>query len=372
MTKLVNKTKKTYLYEVHKELGAKLIDFGGWEMPVQYTGIIDEHNAVRNSCGLFDVSHMGEINVKGKNALDFLQYIVTNNVARLNIGQALYTPMCYENGGIVDDLLIYRQGKEEFLLVVNAANTEKDFKWLQKKSKDVSAKFKANNLLVDNCSQQYSLLALQGPESKEILKELTSVNLDNIRYYWFTRGNVAKAETIISRTGYTGEFGYELYINTNEVVRVWNQIMEAGKKYNLKPAGLGARDTLRLEKGFCLYGKDIDKERTPIEAGLSWAVDFKKDNFVGREALIQYKNNGITQKFIGFKMLERGIPRSGYKIIDNDNTVGVVTSGSYSPTLKENIGLGYIKKEKANIGEEIKIKIRKKPVKAVIVGLPFV
>ncbi|MDI3548539.1 MAG: aminomethyltransferase [Halanaerobiales bacterium] len=356
--------KKTPLNQVHRELGAKLIEFGGWEMPVQYTGILQEHQAVREKCGLFDVSHMGEIHFAGPGALATIQHLITNDAARLKVGQILYTPMCYPDGGIVDDLLVYRLGEEEFLMVVNAANTDKDFEWVKDNSFE--------DVKITNQSADYAQLALQGPEAKNILQQLTEIKLDDLKYYWFERGEVAGTEVILSRTGYTGELGYEIYLKTEDAVRVWNRLMETGKEYGLLPAGLGARDTLRLEKKFCLYGNDIDENRHPLEAGLGWTVKFSKKDFIGRETLLKYKEEGYDEKLVGFKLIERGIARHGYKIKANGEDIGIVTSGSFSPTLRESIGLGYVKREKAGIGQEIEIVIRKRPVAAEIVETPFV
>ncbi len=356
--------KKTPLNDIHKKLGAKMIDFGGWEMPVQYSSIIEEHEAVRNRCGLFDVSHMGEISFKGKSALDSLQKLVTNDVARLKTGQILYTPMCYDNGGIVDDVLVYCLDQEDFLMVVNASNTKKDYEWV---TKNVSGE-----VMVENVSDNYAQLALQGPEAKNILKPLTDINLDILEYYWFERGKVAGKEVILSRTGYTGELGYEIYLSPIDSLDCWNKIMENGKKYGLLPAGLGARDTLRLEKKYCLYGNDIDETKHPLEAGLSWTVKFSKDHFIGYETLLEYKEEGYQDRLVGFKLIERGIPRHGYKIEAQGEEVGVVTSGSYSPSLKENIGLGYIRKDKAKVGAEIAVIIRGKAIKGEIVETPFI
>ncbi len=356
--------KKTPLNQIHKDLGARLIDFGGWELPVQYSEIIEEHEAVRKKCGLLDVSHMGEFSFKGKEALDNLQYLVTNDIARLEIGQALYTPMCYADGGIVDDVLVYHLDKEEFLMVVNASNIKKDFEWITQKIK--------GEVKVENLSDNYAQLALQGPESKNLLKHLTTIDLDALKYYWFERGQVAGKEVILSRTGYTGELGYEIYLSPTAAVFVWNKIMECGKEYGLLPIGLGARDTLRLEKKYCLYGNDIDETRHPLEAGLSWTVKFSKGSFIGYEPLLKYKEDGYQNKLVGFKLIDRGVPRHGYRIEAQGEEIGVVTSGSYSPSLNENIGLGYVRKDKAKVGEKIDIIIRGKTVKGQIVETPFV
>jgi aminomethyltransferase len=345
-------------------MGAKMVEFGGWEMPVQYTGIIQEHVNVREKCGLFDVSHMGEIYFTGSDALKAVQRLITNNAARLKENQILYTPMCYPDGGIVDDLLVYRLKEEEFMLVVNASNIDKDFAWMKENS--------SGQVEIIDRSQEYAQLAIQGPESKRVLQGLTPVNLEDISYYWFTPGEVAGVRTIISRTGYTGEAGYELYLSTEDSVKVWEQLMEAGHKYGILPIGLGARDTLRLEKKLCLYGNDIDKNRHPLEAGLGWTVKFDKGDFIAREPLLKYQKEGYRDRLIGFKLIERGVARHGYKITVEGEPIGIVTSGSFSPTLKENIGLGYVVKEKAKPGQEIEILIRNKPVLAEIVETPFV
>ncbi len=388
---------KTPLFDIHQKLGAKVVDFAGWEMPVQYSGILDEHQAVRNKAGLFDVSHMGEFRITGKDALVNLQYLVTNNVARLKVGQVIYTPMCNFNGGIIDDLLIYCLSDEEYMMVVNASNIAKDYKWI---AKNITGDIKFKNI-----SSDYSLLALQGPQSKNILSKLTEIDLDSIAYYSFKEGKLADIEAIISRTGYTGELGYELYCNPDNCLKLWKKIMQVGKEYDILPVGLGARDTLRLEKSYCLYGNDIDQTRHPLEAGLSWTVHFAKGDFIGRENLLEFKEKGYKQRLVGFKLIGRGVPRQGYQIViegksnidnkknlnhnkvkDNHNkqsdietlkknnikVIGKVTSGSYSPTLKENIGLAYIDKQYANVGQDVRVMIRNRPIKAVVVKTPFV
>ncbi|MFW5992023.1 MAG: glycine cleavage system aminomethyltransferase GcvT [Halanaerobiaceae bacterium] len=355
--------KKTVLYETHQKLGAKLINFHGWEMPLQYSGIIEEHRAVRNSCGLFDISHMGELQIEGKDAVKNLQYLVTNNVKRLSSGQILYTPMCYHHGGIIDDLLVYCLDENDYMLVVNAANIDKDYKWIEN---NVTGDIKVRNI-----SESYALLALQGPESKTIVSELTAVDLEQLDYYRFKRGKVGEKKVILSRTGYTGEHGYEIYVRPKDAVQLWNELMIKGRECNLLPAGLGARDTLRLEKKYCLYGNDIDQDRHPLEAGLSWTVQFDKGDFIGREALLRYKKEGYPEKLTGFKIVGRGIPRPGYKIKLEKKEIGTVTSGSYSPSLEENIGLGYVKKEYSKVGQKLEIIIRNKPVEAIIVETPF-
>ncbi len=356
--------KKTPLNDVHRELGAKLIDFGGWEMPVQYAGIIEEHETVREKCGIFDVSHMGEIRVKGPEALNNVQRLVANDVERLEEGQILYSPMCYPDGGIVDDLLVYKIKDDEYLLVVNASNTEKDWEWIKENSLD--------NVELENQSNEYGQLAVQGPEAKNIINKLSDIDLDSMKYYCFACGEVAGKEVILSRTGYTGELGYEIYLQKEDAVEVWNKIMEVGKEYGLAPIGLGARDTLRLEMKYCLYGNDISKDTHPLEAGIGWTVSLDKEDFIGKDALVKHEEEGYDRKLVGFKLLGRGIPRHGYKVEHEGEEIGEVTSGSFSPSLKENIGLAYVKKELAEIGQEIEIVIRKKAVKAEIVKTPFV
>lgn len=357
------KLKKTPLNKVHHEAGARMIDFGAWEMPVQYEGIINEHNAVRKFAGLFDASHMGQIKVAGPDALTNLEYLLTNNIARLEIGQILYTPMCKENGGIIDDLLVYCTGEEEYLLVVNAANTEKDYQWIREKVRGDTS--------VEDLSANYALLALQGPEAARILKKLSTLSLDKLAYYTFIRGEVAGVDLILSRTGYTGELGYELYCNPEQAEYLWKELLNAGKENKLVPAGLGARDTLRLEKGYCLYGNDIDENRHPLEAGLSWTVKFDKE-FIGKESLLEYRENGYKQRLVGFKLIERGIARPTYKVAVDGQSIGEVSSGTYSPTLKENIGLAYLDQEYTETGQDIQIMIRNKQVSAKVVKTPFI
>ena len=341
-----------------------MIDFGGWEMPVHYSSIIKEHKAVRNSAGLFDVSHMGEIKVSGEDALANLQRLLSNNIEKLNIGQVTYTLMCNPAGGIKDDFLVYRIADNKYLLIVNAANIEKDYNWIKKNLE--------GDVVSENLSQDYGLLALQGPKSEEILEKITDIDLSKIKYFRFVEDKVAGIETLISRTGYTGEKGFELYCDSEEVKKLWDEIMDFGEKFELKPTGLGARNTLRLEKKLCLYGNDIDENTNPLEAGLSFAVDLKKDDFVGKDKIVKVKNKGIEKKLVGFKLIGRGIPRHGYDINKGEKKVGRVTSGSYSPTLDENIGLGYLDVEEAEIGSKIEIMIRNRKVEAEVVKTPFI
>lgn len=358
--------KKTKLYEVHKKLNAKLVDFAGYEMPVQYSSIIDEHKTVRNSVGVFDVSHMGEIFVVGENALSFVQYITTNNASKLTDGRVQYSAMCYEDGGIVDDLLVYRISENKFMLVVNASNKDKDFEWMKKNNK-----FDA---VLNDKSDDYSLLAVQGPNSQKVIQKLTDVNLEEIEYYHFVQTKVAGVEMILSRTGYTGELGYELYFTGDESTAetVWNAIFEAGEEFNIKPAGLGARDSLRLEMGFCLYGNDIDKTTNPIEAGLGWITKLKKGDFVGRDVIAKVKEEGTTRKLVPLTTEQKAFPRHGYDVIVDGKKIGYVTSGTVSPILSKPIALAYVEKEYAQEGTEVNIRIRDKEIPVQIVKLPFV
>ena len=355
--------KKTALNQLHHNLGAKMIDFGGWEMPVQYTGIIEEHQAVRNNCGLFDVSHMGEIEITGPGATSYVNELVTNQVD-VEVGKVIYTPMCYENGGIIDDLLVYKIKTDYYLLVVNASNKDKDFEWISKNAPD--------DVNVKDLSDQFSLLALQGPKSKEVLRSLVNFDLNDLKSFRLLNQEVNGHEMIISRTGYTGEDGFELYLKPDVAETTWNAIMEAGKNYDIMPVGLGCRNTLRLEAALCLYGNDIDEEINPLEAGLNWTVKFDKNDFYGKSALLEISDAGVERKLIGFILKDRGIARNGYDIEVEGEKVGFVTSGSFSPTLDENIGMGYLKNQYAKAGKEIKILIRNREVKAEVVELPFI
>ena len=356
--------KKTPLNQTHKNLGAKMTDFGGWEMPVEYIGIIEEHKAVRNNCGLFDVSHMGEILVSGENAAKSLDKIITNDLKKLEAGKIIYTLICNEDGGIIDDLLIYCLNENEYLLVVNASNIEKDFNWIKEHSLD---KTEAKNL-----SKKYAMLALQGPESKKILTQLTDIDLSSLDYYRFRQAKAAGLNMIISRTGYTGELGYELYLTPDKVKNVWEELMEVGSDFGLQPCGLGARDTLRLEKMYALYGNDIDENTNPYEAKLSWIVAINKGDFIGREKLLEIKKNCCQRKLTPFKIKGRGMARHGYQVFGDDKKIGKVTSGSYSPTLEQGVGLAYLNSEYTEIGTEIEIKVRKRKIKAEVVKGPFV
>jgi glycine cleavage system T protein (aminomethyltransferase) len=361
----VVRLKRTPLYEQHRALGARLVEFGGWEMPVQYSSILEEHQAVRTHAGLFDVSHMGEFKVEGAEALAFLQYLVPNDVSRLAIHQALYTQLCLPNGGTIDDLLIYRLADQQYMLVVNAANIDKDFAWVQGQAQHFQ------HVSVINQSDTTALLALQGPEAQAILQPLTNIDLAGIRYYHCTAGQVDGIDCIVSRTGYTGEDGFELYCAPVDVVKLWNALLTAGKPHGLLPAGLGARDTLRLEAGLCLYGHELDEQTNPLEARLGWTVKLSKGDFIGRESLLTAKEQGPKRLLVGIEMLERGIPRSGYSIYADDQQIGSLTSGTASPTLHKNIGMGYVDAAHATVGQAVQIDIRGKRTAAQIVALPF-
>lgn len=358
--------KRTPLYEQHCALGARLVEFGGWEMPVQYSGIMEEHRAVRTHAGLFDVSHMGEFKVEGPGALAFLQYLVPNDVSRLAIHQALYTQLCLPDGGTVDDLIIYRLADQHYMMVVNAANIDKDYAWVEEQAKN----FK--DVHVANQSDTTALLALQGPLAQTILQPLTEVDLSSIRYYHCAPGLVDGISCIISRTGYTGEDGFEIYCAPVDAPKLWNDLLIAGKAQGLLPAGLGARDTLRLEAAYCLYGHELDDQTNPLEASLGWTVKLDKGvDFIGRDALLKAKTEGLKKKLIGIEMTERGVPRGGYAIYAGEQQIGVLTSGAPGPALNKNIGMGYVDPAHAVVGQPIQIDIRGRRTAAQIVALPF-
>ncbi|MFO7658001.1 MAG: glycine cleavage system aminomethyltransferase GcvT [Bacteroidales bacterium] len=358
--------KKTALNNIHKALGARMVEFAGFEMPLEYSGITDEHMAVRNTAGVFDVSHMGEIWVSGSYSLAFLQRITTNDVGRLVPGKAQYS--CFPNGkgGVVDDLIVYQVEPLLYLLVVNASNTCKDFDWLMSQNQ-IGA-------VLENASDRFSQLAIQGPNAEKIMQKITPVNLDEISAFSFVKGELAGINgIIISRTGYTGSGGFELYFDNAHAEKIWNAVFEAGKEFGIKPVGLAARDTLRLEAGLCLYGNDIDDTTSPLEAGLGWITKFAENkDFIDRDFLYRQKQQGISKKLVGFEMIERGIPRQHYEIMDSfAKKIGEVTSGTMSPFLKKGIGMGYVQIPYAIEGQEILIKIREKLLKAKIIKLPF-
>lgn len=359
------KIKKTAFNAIHHLLGAKMVDFAGYEMPVQYKGINHEHETVRNRVGVFDVSHMGEILIQGKEALSLIQKISSNDASRLFPGKVQYSCMPNDTGGIIDDLLVYMISKDDYLLVVNASNIEKDLNWIHEQNS-----FDAQ---MSNISDSMSLLAVQGPKAQQVLQKLTDASLKDLEYYTFTIGELAHIpNALISATGYTGAGGFEIYVENRYAAHLWEAIFEAGKDEGIEPIGLGARDTLRLEMGYCLYGNDIDDFTSPLEAGLSWITKFNKD-FVHSGFLKIQKEKGISKKLVGFEMIDKGLPRHGYEIWnENHEILGTVTSGTMSPTLKTAIGMGYISVENSAVGNEIFINIRNKSAKAIIVALPFI
>src|SRR5579871_1571486 len=353
----------TPLNSVHRALGAKLVDFGGWDMPVQYSGIIDEHQTVRSRVGLFDVSHMGEIEIRGPDAARLTDFVSTNHAAKLRTGQIHYSAMLYEHGGFVDDILVHRAADDQFFLCVNASNQEKDFEHIRGLNR-----FDAQ---VELTSDRYAQLAIQGPRARFTLQKLTGVDLSAIHYYWFTDATVSGVPARIAHTGYTGEDGFELYIPAGEAVRIWNKLLQAGAEFGIKPCGLGARNTLRLEAKMALYGHEIDASITPLEADLEWIVKMEKGDFAGREAVRKQKQSGIRRRLAGFEMRGRGIGRDGYEVLADGVPAGWVTSGSPSPTLNKNIGLCYLPAALAQPGRAIQVMIRSQPVDAVTVETPF-
>jgi aminomethyltransferase len=353
------------LHQVHVDLGAKIVPFAGFEMPVRYSSDMEEHHTVRNNVGVFDVSHMGEFSVKGPKALDLIQKVTSNDASALFDGKVQYSYLPNADGGVVDDLLVYRYNAEEYLLVVNASNIEKDWNWIQSHNTE--------GVEMKNLSDELCLLAVQGPNATATLQKLTEVNLSAMDYYTFQVGKMADIDNvIISATGYTGAGGFEIYIKNEDAHKMWDAIFEAGKEFNIQPVGLGARDTLRLEKGFCLYGNDIDDKTSPLEAGLGWVTKFTKD-FINSDELKNQKAAGVKNKLVGFEMIDRGIPRGHYELCDaQGNKLGDVTSGTQSPTLQKGIGLGYVPTEYSKPETEIFVKVRDRLLKAKVVKLPFV
>lgn len=356
--------KTTRLYASQKRLGAKMIEFFGWEMPVEFSGIVGEHMAVRTRAGLFDVSHMGEILISGKQALDFVQYLTPNNAARLKPNMAQYTALTTARGTFIDDMLVYCLDEEKYLCVVNAANSDKDYEWISGHKGDF-------DVSVENQSDIYTQLALQGREAKAILEPLTGIDLDNMKTFRAARGSVAGVGALVSRTGYTGEDGYEIYTQSENPAKIWDALLDEGKARGLLPVGLGARDTLRLEAALMLYGNDIDETTTVLEAGLGWLVKFQKGDFLGRGALLKQKEEGLSRKIVGFEIVGRGIARPHYPVFINGAKVSEVNSGSYSPYLKKSIGLAYLPIEHIEEGTEFEIEIRGSLVKAQVIPLPF-
>ncbi len=357
--------KKTPLNHAHRALGGRMVEFGGWDMPVQYTGVLKEHRAVREQAGLFDVSHMGEIEIIGPKATEVCQNLITNDLMRLDEdGKILYSAMCYPEGGVVDDILVYRFSPEHYFIVVNASNIEKDFDFMLAHSSPGAD--------IRNVSENWGQIALQGPRSLDIIKKVTNEPLEALDYFTFRAAGVAGVDAIVSRTGYTGEDGFEIYTPANRTEDVWKALLENGAPDGLVPVGLGARDTLRLEMGYALYGHELSKDITPLEAGLGWVTKLDKGPFVGREALLGQKERGVPRKLIGLKLIERGIPREQYPVVENGRTIGTVTSGTMSPTLQVGIGMALVERDAARLGSVIQVEIRGKPVAAEVVKAPFV
>jgi aminomethyltransferase len=357
--------KKTPLNDAHRKLGGRMIDFGGWDMPVQYpAGTIEEHMAVRTAVGIFDVSHMGEIEIRGPQALEFVQHLTTNDASKLDDGQAQYSGLTYPEGTFVDDILVHRFAPDHYFLCVNASNTDKDFDWINSHALGYDAE-------ATNVSADYTQLAVQGPKALETLQPLTGVPLSAIKYYWFARGDIDGVPAIIARTGYTGEDGFEVYFDPNESDRVWNKILESGKPYGILPCGLAARNTLRLEAKMALYGNDIGSGTTVLEADLGWICKLNKGDFIGRDRLLRQKEEGLTRKLVGFEITDKGVARDHYPIFINDREAGVVTSGSYAPYLKKNIGLAYLPIEYTGVGTAFEVDVRGRRLAAQVAQTPF-
>ncbi|OWZ83023.1 glycine cleavage system aminomethyltransferase GcvT [Natranaerobius trueperi] len=360
----MSEPQKTPLYNIHKERGGKVIDFGGWYLPVQFSSIIEEVNDTRTNAGLFDVSHMGEIIVEGPNSENFLQKMLTNDVTKLKDGKIQYTLMCYENGGVVDDFVVYRLQENKYLLVVNATNTKKDYDWLKK--------HQIEGVEVKDYSDEYGQIAIQGPKAEQILQRLTDYPLENIKFFNFANVKLDDFEVLLSRTGYTGEDGFEIYSDASDTKAIWERLEQVGETDGLKPIGLGARDVLRFEVCLPLYGNELSPEITPLEAGLGFFVKLKKDkDFIGKNVLQKQKEQGLPKTLVGFEMLDKGIPRTGYTIEKDGEEIGFVSSGSHSPTLDKVIGLGFINPEYNEIGTELEVKIRNRTARAKIVKTPF-
>ncbi|MEO0162317.1 MAG: glycine cleavage system aminomethyltransferase GcvT [candidate division WOR-3 bacterium] len=353
--------KKTPFYEKHLQYGAKIVEFAGFFMPIQFEGIIPEHETVRSGVGVFDVSHMGEIEITGPERIEFANYITTNDVSKLALNQVQYSAMLYPDGGIVDDLLVYNL-KDRILLVVNAANTEKDYHWILQNKKF--------NVEIKNLSDEIGQLAIQGPKSEQLMQKIVDFDLSQLKYYWATETKIKEIDVLLSRTGYTGEDGFEVYMAAKDGLKIWDTIFEVGKDLNVKPIGLGARDTLRFEMRYCLYGNDIDKTTNPLEAGLGWIVKFEKGDFIGREALLKIKESGLKRKLVGFEVIDKGIPRPHQKIINGSKEIGYVTSGTFSPSLKKGIGMGYVEVQYSEPGTKFRV-IGKEPISVEVIKGPF-
>jgi aminomethyltransferase len=362
---MVENLKRTPLYNVYKEYGGKIVDFAGWEMPIQFEGIIIEHEAVRRDAGLFDVSHMGEVVVKGAGAFEFVQNLITNDIAILKDNQILYTFMCYTDGGVVDDLLVYKFSDQHFYLVINAGNIEKDFQWMLDNKGSYAVE-------ITNVSETIGELAIQGPKAQIILQKITDIDLNEIKFFYFKEDVLVDGvECLISRTGYTGEDGFEIYASAGEIEKLWRKLLIVGQEDGLKPAALGCRDTLRFEASLPLYGNELSQDITPLEAGFGYFVKLGKGNFIGKEALIKQKEDGLKRKLVGFEMKDRGIPRHGYEVHVLGEKIGVVTTGYSSPTLKKNIGLALIDSKYSELGTEIEIVVRNKLLKAEVISKKF-
>ncbi|MCL2322977.1 MAG: glycine cleavage system aminomethyltransferase GcvT [Oscillospiraceae bacterium] len=357
--------RKTALYDAHVKYGGKVVEYSGWLLPVQYESLKVEHEAVRNNAGLFDVSHMGEVKVVGSDAEKYLQHLLTNDISLMNEFQVMYTIMCYDTGGVVDDLLVYKYSTCDYLLVINAANVEKDFAYMQEQCKNY-------NVTLTNISEDVSEVALQGPKAQDILQKLTTQDLNEIKFFYFKDNvDIKGISCLVSRTGYTGEDGFEIYTNNNDISKLWEEIMEAGKDYGLKPCGLGARDTLRFEAILPLYGNELSQDITPLEAGLGFFVKTGKGDYLGRDVHLKQKEEGLKRKIVAFEMVDNAIPRHGYEVCKDDKKIGFVTTGYLSPTLGKKIGLALLDIDHTNIGEEIDILIRNKKYKAKIVKKQF-
>ena len=365
MTDTAVDLRKTPLHARHRASNARMVPYAGWDMPVEYSGITAEHMAVRTRAGLFDVSHMGEIEIAGKGALDAVQRISSNDASRLQPGQAHYAGLLTPDGTFLDDMLVYRMASSHFMLVVNAANTAKDYAWVAEQVKAVS------DAAVVDSSSRYALVSIQGPASRDVLQPLTGIELGDLRYYWFAHGEVASARVTVSRTGYTGEDGYEIFVPPNMADRVWQALLASGRAADVVPCGLGARDTLRLEAAMRLYGSDIDESTTALEAGLGWVVGWDKDDFIGRDRLLEQKKQGVERTLVGFEMSDPGIARHGFAVLDKGRRVGVVTSGTQTPYLKKAVGMAYVPPAMAEPGTEIDIEIRTRTARARVVPLPF-
>lgn len=358
-------TKKTPLYEEHINLKGKVVDFHGWALPIEYEGILQEHQGVRTKAGLFDVSHMGEIRIQGKDAEAFVQYLMTNDINPMKDGQILYTFMCYPDGGVVDDLLVYKYHREHFYLVVNASNIEKDVDWVKGQQKDFSVE-------VENESDQVAEVALQGPKAEAILQKLTREDLREITFFTFKDSvKISGKDCLVSRTGYTGEDGFEVYMKPEDAREIWREILKAGEEEGIQPAGLGARDTLRFEAGLPLYGNELSKDITPLEAGFGFFVKFPDEDYIGKKALQKQKEEGLNRKIVGFELMKKGIPREGYEVYKDGEKIGVVTTGYLSPTLNKSIGLALVDKKHSKMGERIQVKVRKREIDAEIISKRF-